>query len=269
MKRTLRILMAATASVSLAACSSTSSTATASAAAAATAESTPTAAVTAEPTDATADEISYGFLKIDGDTVVLRGNPTTGYDWNSFYVTTADEEIVKIEDAETVVESDLVGAPSTYTYKLTGVKAGDARIGFNYLRSFDEYGVNETVYFTVHVDDSLNVTIDSIPDQPSVSIDGNTISLFNNPTYGYDWTGYFPDAGETSYVDIPEPEYVSGTTGADDEGGVDVFTLTGIAEGSTQLVYSWHTGMDADGLAYELHFTVTVDKDMNVTIEMN
>ncbi|NCB32887.1 MAG: hypothetical protein EOM64_03225 [Erysipelotrichia bacterium] len=259
-KRALRIILAASASFSLAACSGT---------AAATPAATPSATPAAAEPTAAADKISYGFLKTEGDTIVLRGNPTTGYDWKSFYVSTADQEIVKIEDADIKVDSSLDGAPSTYTFKITGLKAGDARIGFNYMRSFDEYGVNETVYFTVHADDSLNVTIDSIPDQPTVDITENQISLFNNPTYGYSWTAYFPDGGETSCVDIAEPEYVSGTTGVDDEGGTDNFVLTGNTEGSVQVVFSWHTGMDADGLAYEIHFTCTVDKDMNVAIQMN
>ena len=95
--------------------------------------------------------------------LMLKGNPTTGYDWGW----TVDREgIVEIASEYTVnwepaFEGDLmpagVGGCSKMT--LTGMAAGDATITFAYRRAWEEKEPLYTLVYHVRVDGDLNVTI--------------------------------------------------------------------------------------------------------------
>lgn len=79
-------------------------------------------------------------------TVVLVGNPTTGYSWQ---VDDLDTAVLAVDEPAYEVGSDLIGAGGTYTFTFTAVAAGETELQMSYLRSWEEAEPLET--FTLHV----------------------------------------------------------------------------------------------------------------------
>lgn len=93
---------------------------------------------------------------IQGDTIVLQGNPTTGYTWG---YTESVKGIVSIEETQTYLGGkDLVGAPSLFKYKVKPVKDGNLVLIFMYKRNWEKDSPLEARMFYVEVKGS-KVTI--------------------------------------------------------------------------------------------------------------
>ncbi len=91
-----------------------------------------------------------------------------------------------------------------------------------------------------------------------------TLKLSANPTTGYEWS--FTQTPTS--IDISS-EYVQGA--AEEEmvgvGGIETFTLTPTKAGSTELNFYYKQPWDEDSLDTRLTYEVTVDKNMQITVE--
>jgi inhibitor of cysteine peptidase len=79
-------------------------------------------------------------------TVVLEGNPTTGYSWQ---VGAVDQAVLTSGEPGYVAESDLIGAGGTYTFTFTAVAAGETQVRLVYLRPWETVAPLQT--FTLDV----------------------------------------------------------------------------------------------------------------------
>lgn len=93
-------------------------------------------------------------------TVILEGNPTTGYTWN---VTVADESIIAVTDdgfAANEAEEGVVGAAGYQHFSFEGKAEGYTTVTFAYGRSWEtEEAPAYTLTYDLSVDSNLVVTI--------------------------------------------------------------------------------------------------------------
>jgi predicted secreted protein len=79
----------------------------------------------------------------DSTTVELDGNSTTGYRWELDDGASESGDLVKIEDLGYVKrelkpgERPLMGAPSKYQFRVTGLEAGNVKLVFTYVKGRD------------------------------------------------------------------------------------------------------------------------------------
>ncbi|HEX9978144.1 MAG TPA: protease inhibitor I42 family protein [Acidimicrobiia bacterium] len=80
--------------------------------------------------------------------IVLDGNPTTGYGWQ---VDGIDESVLSTTDPEYRSDSNLIGSGGQYTFTFTGVAAGQTQVRLVYLRPWEQAEPLETFVLTVTV----------------------------------------------------------------------------------------------------------------------
>ena len=88
----------------------------------------------------------------------LKGNPTTGYTWE----VEADENTVdvKSEYVQDENEGNLAGVGGTYNFTVTGKEAGNTKVVFKYLRTWEgEKSVLKTVEYTFNISENKGVTV--------------------------------------------------------------------------------------------------------------
>lgn len=79
----------------------------------------------------------------ESTTVELDGNSTTGYRWELDDGASEDSNLVKVEDLGYVKresrpgERPLLGAPSKYQFRVTGLEAGNVKLVFTYVKGRD------------------------------------------------------------------------------------------------------------------------------------
>ena len=66
--------------------------------------------------------------------VILDGSPTTGYTW---HYTIGDNDIVKLDSQDYVVDSRLTGAGGSYIWDFKALKDGETEITFEYYRDWE------------------------------------------------------------------------------------------------------------------------------------
>jgi predicted secreted protein len=83
-------------------------------------------------------------VQVNESTIVeLDGNPSTGYGWQLDDGASEGGELVKVEDLGYVKrelapgERPVLGAPSKYQFRVTGLEAGAVKLVFNYVRGRD------------------------------------------------------------------------------------------------------------------------------------
>ena len=81
-------------------------------------------------------------------TVVLPGNPTTGYSWA---VDGIDAAVLEAAEPVFVSDSDLIGSGGTFTFTFTAVAAGETAVRLVYARPWEEVEPLETFTMTVTV----------------------------------------------------------------------------------------------------------------------
>jgi predicted secreted protein len=81
-------------------------------------------------------------------TVILEGNPTTGYGWQ---VQTMDETVLAGSEPEYVTDSQALGSGGMYTFTFTGVTAGETQLELAYARSWESVPPLQTFTLTVIV----------------------------------------------------------------------------------------------------------------------
>lgn len=84
--------------------------------------------------------------------MVLEGNPTTGYEWTLEppMGTSLKEGGVKVQPVTS--DTNVVGAPSTYTFSFTAEQPGSTDLNFLYKRSWESSADDKTVTVTVAVE---------------------------------------------------------------------------------------------------------------------
>jgi inhibitor of cysteine peptidase len=81
-------------------------------------------------------------------TVVLPGNPTTGYSW---VVDGIDPAILAATEPAYVGDSDLIGSGGAFTFTFTAMGAGETTVRLVYERSWEQTEPLETFTLTVTV----------------------------------------------------------------------------------------------------------------------
>lgn len=90
---------------------------------------------------------------IHGNTIVLEGNPTTGYTWT---YSVSKKNVVSIDERVTYLgDKNIVGAPSRFEYAITGKTDGKTVITFIYSRPWESSDPLEKLVFEVIVKDSV------------------------------------------------------------------------------------------------------------------
>lgn len=93
-------------------------------------------------------------------TVILEGNPTTGYTWN---IIVADENVIAVTDegfAANETEEGIVGASGYQRFSFEGKAEGYTTVTFAYGRSWEtEEAPAYTLTYDLSVDSNLVVTI--------------------------------------------------------------------------------------------------------------
>ncbi len=99
-------------------------------------------------------------LAAEAPTLSLRGNATTGYDWQCVV---ADESVLTVTLGDYVLDDGAegkVGVGGVVPVTFTGVKAGETTATFTYAQPWDvENSTICTLIYTLRVDDALDVTI--------------------------------------------------------------------------------------------------------------
>lgn len=127
--------------------------------------------------------VSLGFLaactsssfKSHIEEIEIEGNPTTGYSWT---YQLGDSSLVKI-DEEIVYKGKegMVGAPSTFTYKLSSLKPGQTSLRFEYKRSWEDGPAAETLLYQVKVLDNGKILLSKEGDKEAVINTFESISM--------------------------------------------------------------------------------------------
>ncbi len=92
---------------------------------------------------AAADSDSTGRMGV-GDTLIieLRGNPTTGYQWQ---LDTADTRVLEPQgEPDYAVSSNAMGAGGTYTFRFKAVASGQTTLRLVYKRPWEDSLSDET-----------------------------------------------------------------------------------------------------------------------------
>jgi inhibitor of cysteine peptidase len=87
-------------------------------------------------------------------TIVLKGNPTTGYTWESALSEQDAAVLEQMGEPVYVADSDLIGAGGTFTFRFKALKAGEAVLTLNYARPWESVPALETFSVGVKVADT-------------------------------------------------------------------------------------------------------------------
>lgn len=147
--------------------------------------------------------------------VSLEWNPSTGYSWKIF---SSDETAVLIEDDGIVKEeTDLVGAPTTASFRIRGIQAGETDLTFTYARPWEtEAAPNFRFTLPVTVDEARNVRL------------GGELTLFRE-----EGTGWAFEMKDGAILELT------------DEGGEEEdqrFTLRPLADGQEEITFTRFSG---------------------------
>ena len=94
--------------------------------------------------DGAAIEVQVG----ESFTIVLAGNPTTGYAWQ---VEGIDPAVLTASEPVYASDSDLVGSGGSYTFTFTAAAAGESEVHLVYLRPWEQVEPIEAFTITVTV----------------------------------------------------------------------------------------------------------------------
>ncbi|MCQ2591323.1 MAG: protease inhibitor I42 family protein [Treponema sp.] len=91
------------------------------------------------------------------DFIELIGNPTTGYSW---IAEIEDESVLMLEEYVTYLgEEKIVGAPSSFVYKIVPLKQGSTTVLFKYMRPWEKNAPIETKLYNIEVDAQEKIKI--------------------------------------------------------------------------------------------------------------
>ncbi len=90
--------------------------------------------------------------------IILEGNPTTGYAWEFKGSKNGRVKMVGSEYVPNASKSGMVGVGGRYVFKFVGVETGDDRLFFEYARPWDAKDVADTKKIDVIIGDGLKIS---------------------------------------------------------------------------------------------------------------
>ena len=101
---------------------------------------------------------SQKTFKSDSVTIVLKGNPSTGYTWEAVL---SSENIVKIlKDVKYLGAEGMVGAPSMFYFTVNSLASGSTILTLEYKRTWEEKEPLEKKVYNITVDKKGKITIE-------------------------------------------------------------------------------------------------------------
>ena len=101
---------------------------------------------------------SQKSFKSDSVTIELKGNPSTGYTWETVL---ASENIVEIsKDVKYLGGEGMVGAPSMFYFTVSSVAAGNTVLTLEYKRPWEEKEAIEKKIYNITVDKKGKITME-------------------------------------------------------------------------------------------------------------
>lgn len=101
---------------------------------------------------------SQKSFKSDSVTIELKGNPSTGYTWESVL---ASENIVEIsKDVKYLGAEGMVGAPSMFYFTVSSLSSGSTILTLEYKRPWEEIAPLETKVYNINVDEKGKITME-------------------------------------------------------------------------------------------------------------
>ena len=103
---------------------------------------------------------SQKSLKSDSVTIELKGNPSTGYTWESVLTS---ENIVEIsKDVKYLGAEGMVGAPSMFYFTVSSLAAGNTVLTLEYKRPWEEKEPLEKKVYNINVAEKGKITMEKI-----------------------------------------------------------------------------------------------------------
>lgn len=170
--------------------------------------------------------------------VVLEGNPTTGYSWE---IKDFDQSLVRLLGEPvftTRTSTNLVGAGGEFTFNfLTQGKTGDLTLDFVYLRPWESVPPIEEFTLKVKILEPEEKIVLSEEDSGSAAyvvfpLNEVEISLPGNPSAGYSWEVQSCDGQVLALKEEPSFKPESEALGAS---GVFTFKFAPVAPGKTEV----------------------------------
>lgn len=101
---------------------------------------------------------SQKTFKSDSVTIVLKGNPSTGYIWEAGL---SSENIVEIsKDVKYLGAEGMVGAPSMFYFTVSSLASGSTILTLEYKRPWEEKEPLEKKVYNITVDKKGKITIE-------------------------------------------------------------------------------------------------------------
>ena len=101
---------------------------------------------------------SQKTFKSDSVTIVLKGNPSTGYIWEAGL---SSENIVEIsKDVKYLGAEGMVGAPSMFYFTVSSLASGSTILTLEYKRTWEEKEPLEKKVYNITVDKKGKITIE-------------------------------------------------------------------------------------------------------------
>ena len=101
---------------------------------------------------------SQKSFKSDSVTIELKGNPSTGYTWETFL---ASENIVEIsKDVKYLGGEGMVGAPSMFYFTVSSLSVGNTVLTLEYKRPWEEKEPLEKKVYNITVDKKGKITME-------------------------------------------------------------------------------------------------------------
>ena len=101
---------------------------------------------------------SQKSFKSDSVTIELKGNPSTGYTWETFL---SSESIVEIsKDVKYLGAKGMVGAPSMFYFTVSSLSEGSTILTLEYKRPWEEKEPLEKKVYNITVDKKGKITIE-------------------------------------------------------------------------------------------------------------
>ena len=100
---------------------------------------------------------SQKSFESDSVTIELKGNPSTGYTWETVL---SDENIVEVsKDVKYLGAAGMVGAPSMFYFTVRSVSVGNTVLTLEYKRPWEEKAPLETKVYNINVDKKGKITM--------------------------------------------------------------------------------------------------------------
>ena len=187
--------------------------------------------------------------------VVVEKNGGTPYEWK---YEIKDDSIVEMANKESVEEKEGVKGGLVFEkYSFVGIEPGLTEVVFTKVNTLDN-SIKETKKYYIEVGMYLDVNIVEVPDAEIV--------LTTNGGLPREWKYSIKDNSIVTFSKIFDLEKRPGTAGGEI---YQHYFLKGLKEGTTTIKFEYVNTIGDKDVVKEENYTITVDKDLKVTIVEN